>query len=320
MNQIAIRNLDDAKNFISAMRGAFEARADDKTKMNFAREAGFAMQALENNDFLLSTAKGNPNSLKNAITNISAIGLSLNPAEKVAHLVPMDKRVNLMVSYMGLIKLATQSGSIVFAKSEIVRKNDDFELQGMEKPPLHKFNPFGDRGEIIGCYCTAKLNSGEYMTTVMTMDEVNQVKKCSKTAGKSFSPWSSFPEQMILKTVLKRASKYWPSPSKQLLEAIEVSNVSEGYDFSENDDRPSDKEIAQAKEARKEKLRLESIERDDLTEAIKHELGELTADLDLTGKAKFLVEKLEVKSFTEIERASLEQLREFLKKLEAQND
>ena len=65
------------------------------TEINWHKESQFALQALQGNDFLAKTASKAPHTLQNAIINIAAIGVSLNPALKHAYLVPRDKMVCL---------------------------------------------------------------------------------------------------------------------------------------------------------------------------------------------------------------------------------
>lgn len=198
-------------------------------KLNFKKEATFALQLLKANDFLRSTAQNNPDSLQNAITNIAAIGISLNPAVKEAYLVPRGKAVCLDISYIGLIKLATDTGAIQWVQAEIVKEKDQFEYQGVGKAPIHKMNPFSDRGNVIGVYCVAKLASGESLCTIMSRGECDQIRDKSSQAAKS-GPWVAFYEEMLKKTVIKRASKLWPK-SERLDTAVHVINEHEGIEF-----------------------------------------------------------------------------------------
>ena len=112
-------NIAVIKNEIYAIRDTFQARLTNQS-LSFEVEAGFAIQQMEANDYLLSVAMGNRQSVINAVTNVAAIGISLNPARKQAYLVPRDKKVCLDISYIGLIDLATQSGSVVWVKAELV--------------------------------------------------------------------------------------------------------------------------------------------------------------------------------------------------------
>jgi len=213
--------------------------------LNWKKEAGFARQALENNDYLMTTATNNQRSLGNAITNIGAIGLSLNPAEKLAYLVPRQKQICLDISYIGLIKLATDTGSIMWARAELIHENDDFTYHGAtEKPEFATKNPF-NRGAIVGVYCVAKTAEGDYLSGIMSIDEVYEIRNKSESykAGSSFSPWNTFEGEMIKKTIIKRESKTWPKTDKseRFDNAVEVINEHEGIDFSRQiDDKPID--------------------------------------------------------------------------------
>ena len=148
-------------------------------KLNFKKEATFALQILKSNNFLREKAQANPDSLQNAITNIAAIGISLNPALKESYLVPRGNQVCLDISYIGLVKLATDTGSIDWVQAEIVKEKDEFEYLGVGKAPLHKMNPFSDRGEIVGVYCVAKLFTGECLSTIMSIKECEEIGQMS---------------------------------------------------------------------------------------------------------------------------------------------
>ncbi|MCL6469734.1 MAG: recombinase RecT, partial [Ralstonia sp.] len=102
---------------IYGVRAGFEAVTVDRS-INFEREAGFAIQILSNSEYALSVAMNNRRSVIDAVTNISAIGISLNPAKKLAYLVPRDKKICLDISYMGLLDLAISSGSILWGQAE----------------------------------------------------------------------------------------------------------------------------------------------------------------------------------------------------------
>lgn len=206
-------------------------------KLNFKREASFALQLLGNNSFLLGVASENPASLENAISNLAAIGISLNPATKEAYLVPRNRAVCLDISAIGLIKLATDSGSISWAQSKLVYKNDSFVDNGPGLAPTHKFEAFGERGELVGVYAVAKTNTGDFLTDSMSIKECHDIRDRSEAwksfkAGKTKScPWSTDEGEMMKKTIVKRASKLWPK-SERLDTAVHVLNEHEGIDFN----------------------------------------------------------------------------------------
>jgi recombination protein RecT len=223
--------MSEALTLINSQRDVF-ARVCADPSIEFEREASFAMQVLSGNDFLMSTAMRNKASLQSAITNVAAIGISLNPASKQAYLVPRDGKVCLDISYMGVMHLAQQTGAIKWGQAAIVRATDDFVLNGIDNPPDHKFNPFNEaaRGEIIGVYVVVKTDNDDYLTHAMPITKVNDIRDRSQAwksyqAGKAKTcPWVTDYEEMAKKTCVKQAAKYWPRRDR-LDSAIHHVNV-----------------------------------------------------------------------------------------------
>lgn len=215
---------------IIGARDAFNAVLVDRS-ISFEREAEFSIQILQQSDYALSVAMNNRQSVIDAVTNIAAIGLSLNPAKKQAYLVPRKGGICLAISYRGLIDLAVECGAISWAKAELVYSKDKFKLNDMDKPPTHERDPFGkDRGEVVGCYVVAKLHNGDYMTEAMSIEEINAIRDRSdawKTwlSKQKKCPWVTDPGEMQKKTVVIRASKSWRGGnSERLDQAIHYLN------------------------------------------------------------------------------------------------
>lgn len=198
--------------------------------VNYDRECIFAMQALMKNDFAMKTANNNPQSVQLAMINIGSTGLTLNPANAYAYLVPRDGSVLLDISYKGLIKIATDSGAILWARADIVYGADTFKYHGPAKMPEHSSDPFsGERGDVVGCYCIAKTRDGDILTEVMPMSELDKIRNASTAYKKAKKgPWVDWFEQMAKKAVIKRASKTWPYTDDRLAQAVEVASTSEG--------------------------------------------------------------------------------------------
>lgn len=230
-----IQRIENIKQIVIQSKNGFESLAKIHGAVEFQREASFAMQALQDNEYLASQAMGNPDSLKRAVLNVAAVGLSLSPVYKYAYLVPRDKKVILDISYKGLIQLAINTGHIKIVHAELVCEKDTFKLNGIGKEPMHTFEPFSDRGQFVGAYCVVKTKDGEYITTVMSKDEIYKVRDTSQgwKSGKQ-SPWKSFESEMIKKTVIRRAYKMWPLPEKNNFEkAINVLNEEDPSDFKD---------------------------------------------------------------------------------------
>jgi len=226
---------------IFKLEGAFKRVCVDRSIV-FEREAEFAIQAIYANDYALKIAQANPQSVRDAVTNIAAIGISLNPAKKQAYLIPRKGGISLVISYMGLLDLAIQSGSIMWGQAEIVYAADKFVLNGFDKPPTHERDPFAkERGAIVGVYVVVKTHDGDYLTGTMTADEVFAIRDRSD-AWKSFlkdkrtCPWVTDEGEMIKKTVIKRCYKTWPKTAR-LDAAVHVLNTAadEGITFDQED-------------------------------------------------------------------------------------
>jgi len=218
--------------------------------INFDREAQFAKQILgDPNSYLHKTAMANKASLIFAINNVAAIGISLNPASRLAYLVPRKGSICLDISYMGVMHVAQVCGAIKWGQARIVREGEEFRLNGVDCPPTHNFNPFEpEQGDIIGCYIVVKTDEGDYLTHTMPIDAIEAIRDRSeswKSREKKIhdpkyngpipnSPWESDFEEMAKKTVVKQASKYWPR-REHLDGVIHYLNdpETEGIDFKE---------------------------------------------------------------------------------------
>lgn len=231
----------DLSTIIQGQRHQFMAVLADPG-IDFERESAFALQIVGANQYLAKIAMGNQDSLRNAITNVAAIGVSLNPASKQAYLVPRDGKVCLDISYMGLMHIAQQSGAIVWGQSAIVRDIDEFQLEGIDRPPTHKFNPFAlDRGVIIGAYVVVKTDTGDYLTHAMPISKVNDIRdrstayKAWKKDNSKTCPWITDEEEMIKKTVIKQAAKMWPRRDRLDAAVHNLNTDGEGITFEQHE-------------------------------------------------------------------------------------
>lgn len=243
-------NIQVIESDIYALRDRFEQINADAQHIAFQREAEFALQTLSRNEYAMKIAMANRQSVQDAINNVAAIGITLNPAKRHAYLVPRDGRICLDISYIGLIHLATSSGSIRWAQANIVRANDTFELRGIDLPPQHQFKAFASaevRGDVVGAYVTVKTSDGDYLTHTMSIEAIRSVRDRSVAwqawlTKKRKCPWVTDEDEMAKKTVAKQASKYWPNASSgRLADAIHHLNTEVGEGLA-------DKPLAQTEE------------------------------------------------------------------------
>lgn len=213
--------------------------------LNFKSEAIYAMQAIQASTKLQACK---PASIRNAVINVASIGLSLNPALKLAYLVPRWDRnrgnqCNLDISYMGLCKLATDSHGIDYVMADLVYANDRFVITAKDERPIHEFSPFApveSRGEIVGVYCCARLSTGGYLTGVMSKDEVEYIRQLYATPNSG--AWIKHWGEQAKKTCIKRESKLWPRTSNEFKEAMATMDVDdiESYQHEEDPEAPED--------------------------------------------------------------------------------
>jgi recombination protein RecT len=250
--------MNDLITLIDAQRDTFEKVVSDKA-IEFEREKGFAVQIITANDYLLKVAMQNKESLKNAVTNVAAIGISLNPASKLAYLVPRKIKgvmsICLDISYMGLMDVAQRAGAIQWGQAKLVRKTDTFRLNGLDKTPTHEYSPFDtERGDVVGVYCVVKTDGGDYLTHAMTIAEVHAIRdrseswKAYKADNTKKCPWVTDEGEMVKKTCVKQGSKYWPR-RERLDTAVHHLNTDGGEGITLKPNKMPDEEFEGFKKA-----------------------------------------------------------------------
>lgn len=214
-----------------ATRPSFEEM--NLNKLSFSKEMEFAIQIFQGNDYL---TKMTPDSIRNSLVNIALSGLSLNPALKFCYLVPRKGKCCVDVSYVGMIKLLTDTGSVKSIRADISYEKDTFDIElGNEGFVKHKpYLGAGGRGKPIAGYSIATLNDGSTHIEFMTWDEIMAIKARSESvkSGKA-SPWDSDTIEMARKTVLKKHFKYLPKSERALMaaNAIAIDHETNGIDF-----------------------------------------------------------------------------------------
>jgi recombination protein RecT len=167
-------------------------------------------------------------SVIDAVTNIAAIGISLNPAKKQAYLVPRDGRICLDISYMGLMDLAMATGSIKWAQAALVHEDDVFVLNGSTSRRRTTFallhEPRRHRRRVCG-----RQDGGRRVPDAHDGHRQRlRIRDRSEAWKKSKSgPWKTDEGEMIKKTCVKQAYKYWPK-TERLEQAIHHLNTDGG--------------------------------------------------------------------------------------------
>jgi len=131
-------------------------------------------------------------------------------------LIPYKGKVQPIVQYRGLIKLATESQSVERVDAYVVYENDkfDYRIEQGEEKLTHVPTPLNQkRGEAIGAYAVFFLpGQAKPKFEVMPLEDLEKVKKSSPAA--SSGPWVSWPDEMRKKTAIRRGFKTIPTSPK----------------------------------------------------------------------------------------------------------
>lgn len=172
-------------------------------------ELGFAKQLIAKTPAL---QKCSLDSIVDSIINVGRLNLTLNPALKLAYLIPRDSKSVLEVSYMGLISILKKSGGCKYIDAFVVYQDEEFNFNPA-MGTLHHVPYFAvteteqKNRKIIGVYSRAILSTNENVYCFMPMWEIDKVRNVSKNKGEKWSAWNLWEEEMIKKTVIKRHFK-----------------------------------------------------------------------------------------------------------------
>lgn len=164
-----------------------------------------AMTAIQNNAALQGADRA---SLFGAVVRLAQDGLL--PDGREAAIVMFGKQAQAMPMIAGVLKKIRQSGEVSKASAQVVHELDHFvwklgfdETVEHEPPALDK-----PRGKAIGAYAIAVLKDGSQLLEVMSLEEIEQVRKVSRASGNG--PWVTWWGEMARKTVMRRLSKRLP--------------------------------------------------------------------------------------------------------------
>lgn len=147
-------------------------------------------------------------SLLSACMKAAACGLVPDGVESV--IIPYKGKAQFIQMVGGVLKLVRNSGELATITSQMVHEKDDFKYFVDMNGEHINFNPdmFGERGKAIGVFALAKTKDGDFYFEIMTMAQINHVRKSSPSGDNG--PWGSHPEEMMRKTVIKRLAKRLP--------------------------------------------------------------------------------------------------------------
>lgn len=160
-------------------------------------------------------ANSTPESFMGALLTSAQLGLECNTPLGQAYLIPFRNKgvleTQFQLGYQGLIDLCYRTGQYKKIVARIVYEGDDFDYSyGLEEKLIHR--PREKTDKPIYVYGLYELKNGASAFEVMSWEAVmNHAKKYSQSVKNGYtSPWTTDPESMAKKTVLKKVLKYAP--------------------------------------------------------------------------------------------------------------
>jgi phage RecT family recombinase len=265
-----IINKEDVKEFVRAYSDEITSLAM-RTYNRDAFIASLVMAIYENDEIrsCLANMEGR-SALYNAVMRAAALGLSLNPQEGKACIVPYKGKPMYQIMKEGYIDLLLETGAVKYAKSWTVYENDTLEgPTETETGSTYLFTPARkNRGNIDGCMAAATLIEGKSLALYMSAEEIGEWKK-------KYSPYTKLSlREYGEKTVIKRLCRSSKLPSLTVMnEAIQR----EDEETAMRDVTPPDENGVGAEDIAN-KLAAESDEREARLKAEQEAAASYTAD------------------------------------------
>ena len=176
--------------------------------------------------------------------------LGLEPSLGRVYFIPFDNRkkgvteCQMIIGYQGLLDLARRSGVVQSINARCVYANEKFEYKITVESPVLVHEPClsGDKGLLVGAYCIARFKDGGSHVEYMTKVEIDAIRKRSKAKSED-TPWFTDYDAMALKTVVRRAAKFWPltTASPELADAIQMNDENEFVNIPFEESLPTGK-------------------------------------------------------------------------------
>lgn len=182
-------------------------------------------EEIKSNKQLRAAIQANP--IKFAIYLKNLITLGVDISQKQAYFLPYGNEITSVLDYKTLMALIKKHTNVKSIDAQLVYENEVFHVE-QGKVEEHRQNPFAskdEKGALVGAYSIFTLDDGSKDYYFVSLEEVNKVKKYSKSANSKFSPWNNWFDEMVKKTVIRKGMKFYPmildNEQKQALDSID---------------------------------------------------------------------------------------------------
>lgn len=206
-------------------------------KERVQKEIMYALQQISTNEKLQQCDEI---SLMQSVINIAATGATLNPALKLAYIVPYKGKAQLVFSYIGLMKILKElNPNIRNIMPILVYEDEKFQYFPNENKIIHEKKFFKSEEEqkirkLIAGYIVIEWKDNN-ISTLPPLEawEIEKRLKVSPSYSSSYSPISNWKEDMQKKTLVRWSFKWLISEqeiSAQVEKIIEIED--QEIDFS----------------------------------------------------------------------------------------
>lgn len=164
----------------------------------------------KNNKQLGSAIQANP--VKFAIYLKNLITLGVDISQRQAYFLPYGNEITSVLDYKTLMALIKKHTNVKSIDAQLVYENEVFHVE-QGKVVEHRQNPFAskeEKGNLVGAYSVFTLDDNSKDYYFASLEEINKVKECSKSANSKFSPWNNWFDEMVKKTVIRKGMKFYP--------------------------------------------------------------------------------------------------------------
>lgn len=202
----------------------------------------------KNNKQLGSAIQANP--VKFAIYLKNLITLGVDISQRQAYFLPYGNEITSVLDYKTLMALIKKHTNVKSIDAQLVYENEKFHVE-QGKVVEHTQNPFtskDEKGKLIGAYSVFTLDDNTKDYYFASLDEINKVKECSKSANSKFSPWNNWFDEMVKKTVIRKGMKFYPMILDNE-QRVALDSVDNDVDFNLNKQPARQVEIIDVKDA-----------------------------------------------------------------------
>lgn len=187
----------------------------------------------KNNKQLGTAIQANP--VKFAIYLKNLITLGVDISQRQAYFLPYGNEITSVLDYKTLMALIKKHTNVKSIDAQLVYENEVFHVE-QGKVVEHRQNPFAskdEKGALVGAYSIFTLDDGSKDYYFASLEEINKVKECSKSANSKFSPWNNWYDEMVKKTVIRKGMKFYPMILDNE-QRIALDSVDNDVDFNLN--------------------------------------------------------------------------------------